>query len=164
MNAFGVWACLLAMVLWVGGCGDHDHDHDVPPAGNGAVKTDDHGHGHGHDHGHSHSHEPEMKETLGLETVGPYEVVAVQNSKLRPGGEMHFDVEILGDPQPPAVRFWIGSEAGEGSAKADPAHEKDRVYHVDVNLPAELPDGSRLWVEIDRAGAEPLRASFELKS
>ena len=67
------FAC--AIMMWVAGCHD-EHDHAKTGASTVAADSEK-----GHDHAHGHSHEPEIKETLGLQTVGPYEVVAVQMRK-----------------------------------------------------------------------------------
>lgn len=157
MNSTRLLAASLLLLWLPPGCQD-DHDHDKPAAATAASDKDE------LDHGHAHSHEPEMKETLGLVNAGPYEVVAVQNSKLELGGEMNFDVEILGQPRPKAVRFWIGTEAGEGSSKSDPLSEKENVFHVDIDLPASLPQNSKLWVEIDQPDGAALRAAFDLRT
>jgi len=143
------------------GCDDHDHDHDHSGATTQGAAAQDHGHGHGHDHAHGgETHEP-----LGLENAGPYEVAPVQLGKLKPGGEIAFDVEILGQgqPKPKAVRFWIGGADAAGATKALPESEKDNVYHVDLTVPQALTADAKLWVEIEAASGPPLTASFSLK-
>jgi hypothetical protein len=143
------------------GCDDHDHDHDHSGATTQGAAAQDHGHGHGHDHAHGgETHEP-----LGLENAGPYEVAPVQLGKLKPGGEIAFDVEILGQgqPKPKAVRFWIGSAGADAGAKVPPESEKDNVYHVDLTVPPAPTAQTRLWVEIEPASGPVVRASFALK-
>jgi hypothetical protein len=149
----GLVACALSA-----GCDDHDHNHGAPTT-QGAGAHDDHGHAQGHDHIHG----GESREPLGLENAGPYEVAPVQLGKLEPGGEIAFDVEILGQgqPKPKAVRFWIGS-AGAG-AKVPPESEKDNVYHVDLTIPQTPTQETKLWVEIEPASGPAVRASFALK-
>ena len=143
------------------GCDDHDHDHDHSGATTQGAAAQDHGHGHGHDHAHGgETHEP-----LGLENAGPYEVAPVQLGKLKPGGEIAFDVEILGQgqPRPKAVRFWIGAADGAGATREPPESDKDNVYHVDLPVPPTVTADTRLHVEIEPASGGPATASFALK-
>jgi hypothetical protein len=146
----------LVAIALAGGCDDHDHA--AAPATGGAT-ADAHGHGHDHDHGE------ETREALDLEKAGPYEVAPVQLGKLKPGGQLAFDVEVLGDgqPKPKAVRFWIGSQDAQGTTKAAAESEKDNVYHVDLNVPRQTAPDTKLWVEIEPPAGEVLRASFGLK-
>ena len=156
-----VLAGLTALAL-LGGCDDHDHAHAPAAATQGASAAapshDDHAH-------HGHSHGDETRVPLGLEKAGPYEVAPVQLGKLKAGGQLAFDVEILGEGQakPKAVRFWIGPESAEGTKKASPESEKDNVYHVDLNVPASPAAQMKFWVEVEPASGEPHRASFNLK-
>ena len=152
-----VLAGLVALALSAG-CNDHDHGTATTQ---GAAAHDDHGHGHGHDHGHG----GETREPLGLEHAGPYEVAPVQLDKLKPGGQLAFDVEILaqGQPKPKAVRFWIGAAAAPDGAKAPPESEKENVYHVDLPVPASSTDGAKLWVEIEPPSGAVQSVSFVLK-
>src|SRR5687767_5289001 len=54
---------------------------------------------------------------LGTKTVGGLQLKATQDEPIKPGGEGAFDLLVTG-PKPKAVRFWVGIESGEGSAKA----------------------------------------------
>lgn len=159
MNYFAL-AGVIALAL-ANGCDDHDHAH-APAAATQGAKADADGHDHAH---HGHSHGDETRVALGLEKAGPYEVAPVQLGKLKPGGQLAFDVEILGEgqPKPKAVRFWIGAESAEGTTKVSPESEKDNVYHVDLAIPASLAPETKLWVEVEPATGEPHRASFNLK-
>lgn len=159
-------ATLLICLAVAAGCGD---DHSAPAASPGAAaKSDghDHGDGHkdgdGHDH-HEHDHDKGPKEMLGLVEVEGLEVSVVQNGKLTPGKDVSFDVEILGKSKPSAVRFWLGEESAAADAKRPPEHTKDNVHHVDLTAPTAIGVTMRLWVEIDRAGGAPVRASFQPK-
>lgn len=131
---------------------NHDHDHDHA----------DHA---GHDHGHG---EPIP---LGETAAGPYRVRAARDrGELAPGGDAAIDVWIEpaadGAPRVAAVRLWIGAEDAAGSIKAraeieNPANPAQ--WHTHAELPDPLPEGSRLWIEIeDDSGATTL-ASFDLK-
>jgi hypothetical protein len=144
---------LAILLLLAPGCDDHDH-------GAGSTTAPTGSHGHGHDHGHDHAG---PKETLGRTDVGGYEVVAVQNGKFAPGGEVNFDVEILGPAKPKAVRFWIGPADGVGTAPKPADEVKDDVYHVDIDVPSDAAAGAKLWVQIEPATGEAVKASFDLK-
>ena len=151
----GLVACALST-----GCDDHDHEHGAA-ATQGATAHDDHGHAHGHDHGHG----SETREPLGLENAGRYEVAPVQLGKPKPGGQLAFDVEILGpgQPKPKAVRFWIGTADGAGATKEPPESVEDNVYHVDLPVPQTVTADAKLRVEIEPATGGPVTASFALK-
>jgi len=165
---------LLTAVLALGafavlpGCGnagsgdDHDHaDHDH------ADHDHDHGDHAGHDHDdHDHmmvaDHEMRM---LGEQTVDGMTVKASRDDvEFTAGGEAPIDVWVDGGDGKgvgvTAVRFWIGTEDGRGSVKAKAAIEGDH-WHTHAEIPATLPEGAKLWVEIER-GDERSTTSFDL--
>ena len=112
-----------------------------------------------------HAHGDETREPLGLENAGPYEVAPVQLGKVKPGGQLAFDIEILGQgqPKPKSVRFWIGPGSVDAGAKASPESEKDNVYHVDLPVPQTVAADVKLWVEVEPASGPAATASFALK-
>ena len=162
---------LLTAVLALGafavlpGCGnagsgdDHDHDH--------ADHDHDHGDHAGHDHDdHDHmmvaDHEMRM---LGEQTVDGMTVKASRDDvEFAAGGEAPIDVWVDGGDGKgvgvTAVRFWIGTEDGRGSVKAKAAIEGDH-WHTHAEIPATLPEGAKLWIEIER-GDERSTTSFDL--
>mgnify|MGYP001601897758 FL=1 len=165
---------LLTAVLALGafavlpGCGnagsgdDHDHaDHDH------AEHDHDHGDHAGHDHDdHDHmmvaDHEMRM---LGEQTVDGMTVKASRDDvEFTAGGEAPIDVWVDGGDGKgvgvTAVRFWIGTEDGRGSVKAKAAIEGDH-WHTHAEIPATLPEGAKLWIEIER-GDERSTTSFDL--
>jgi len=165
---------LLTAVLALGafavlpGCGnagsgdDHDHaDHDH------ADHDHDHGDHAGHDHDdHDHmmvaDHEMRM---LGEQTVDGMTVKASRDDvEFTAGGEAPIDVWVDGGDGKgvgvTAVRFWIGTEDGRGSVKAKAAIEGDH-WHTHAEIPATLPEGAKLWIEIER-GDERSTTSFDL--
>lgn len=130
----------------------HDHDHDGHDHG---------GHDHGHDHGDDHDHGPTVE--LGVQTVGTFEVKASRDGELTPGGDAPIDVWITGaGAKVSAVRFWIGLPDGRGSMKAKAELEKDN-WHTHAEVPSPLPEGSKLWIEIETDGGETLMTGFDLK-
>src|SRR5688572_13554069 len=155
MKTFPLLAIALLLVWPLTGCEDRSG------TGAASAQKDDHG----HDHGHDHSHGDETREALGLEKAGPYEVAPVQLGKVKPGGQLAFDVEVLGEgqPKPKAVRFWIGAQAATGTSKAAPESEKDNVYHVDLPVPQTTAPDTKLWVEVEPPTGPVQTASFSLK-
>ncbi len=167
---------LLTAVLALGafavlpGCGnagsgdDHDHDHADHDH---ADHDHDHGDHAGHDHDdHDHmmvaDHEMRM---LGEQTVDGMTVKASRDDvEFSAGGEAPIDVWVDGGDGKAvgvtAVRFWIGTEDGRGSVKAKAEIEGDH-WHTHAEIPSTLPDGARLWVQIER-GDESSTTSFDL--
>ena len=144
-----------AAALWA--CHD-EHDHPATAPAKAADTPDAHD---GHTH---HHHDSGPKEMLGLVELEGFEVSAVQTGKLLAGEELTFDVEILGKEKPTGVQFWIGPADGSVTTEKKPPEEvKDNVYHVDFDLPATIPAGARLWVEIERASGSSVRVAFEVK-
>lgn len=139
---------------------DHDHDHD----------GDDHeGHDHaedgheGHDHaadehgghgGHGKRHE------LGKADIGGFAVTVATLGEIEAGHEGVVDVEVSGGA-PSMVRAWVGVESAQGSLKAKLEKEGDG-YHGHVEVPATLPTGSAVWIEIEDADGKRAAASFKL--
>lgn len=131
--------------------GDHSHDH-----------ADHADHDHGHGHGEAVS--------LGDQTISGYNVAATRHGDIAAGKEAAIDLAIT----PPgntststiaAVRVWIGTEDARGSikAKADAEGAASTIWHAHIETPTPLPDGARLWVEIEIQSGEKSTASFDLK-
>lgn len=128
----------------------HGHDHE-----------DDHAGGAGHDHGDEHDHGPTTQ--LGEVTVEGYTIKASRDGGITPGGDAPIDAWVTGGASKVnAVRFWIGTQDAKGSMKAKAELKKDN-WHTHVEVPKPMPEGSKLWVEIDAEGREKVLASFDLK-
>ncbi len=107
---------------------------------------------------------------LGQATVGDLTVRASRDAgEIKPAGDAPIDVWLTtADGQPAtvsAVRLWIGTEDAKGSVKAradieDPAQPNH--WHTHAEVPDPLPEGSRLWVEIERPDGAKTAASFDL--
>ncbi len=105
---------------------------------------------------------------LGSTTIGPFSVRASRDEgRIVAGGDAPIDVWLTGaDAEVIAVRFWIGTESAAGSVKAkadieDPAQPNH--WHTHAEVPAPLPAGSKLWVEIEAVGQGKRAGSFDLK-
>lgn len=126
---------------------DHDHDHDHGDAAKGGAMDDDHG---------------GVAVAMGETKAGEYAVKASRDGDVVAGKDAPIDVWITGGAPIAAVRFWIGTEDGKGSVKAKAELEKDN-WHTHVDAPSPMPEGSKLWVEIESEGGAKTVCSFDLK-
>lgn len=154
---------LLASAL-LAACGNSPGQAGKPAAG------DDHGHAHtegdGHDHGdHAHDDGHSHGETvaLGEQSVGGFQVKASRDGEIKAGGDAPIDVWVTGGAKVATVRFWIGTEDGKGSMKAKADLEGDH-WHTHVEVPSPLPEGSKLWIEIEAEGGAKSAVAFDLKA
>ncbi len=151
-----------ALALWSAGCGEgsssqgaasHDHDHD---------------HAHDHDHGHDASTAAAKDEghgatvELGEQKAGEFNVKASRDGDVKAGAELPVDIWITGGAKVSAVRFWVGAEDAKGSMKAKAELEKDN-WHTHGEVPSPMPEGSKLWIEIEADGGAKTLVSFDLK-
>jgi hypothetical protein len=122
--------------------------------------VDDHGHSHddGHDHGHDHGGTPIA---LGEQTVGLFTIKATRDSgEIVAGKDSPIDATVTptGTAKVAAVRFWIGTQDAKGSVKAKAEIEDPKNpngWHTHAEIPSPLPEGSKIWVEVeDDAGAK----------
>jgi hypothetical protein len=119
---------------------------------------DDHEGDHGDEHGH------EGGDTRYSGKIGDYEISIMQHGDIAPHGEAHFDIVLSSHPKAPkAIRLWIGDRSARGSVKsrAGKGHSPGE-YHALVEVPDELSEGSKLWVEIQGSGSKK-KGAFELK-
>jgi hypothetical protein len=146
----------LSAAFFAGCKDDHGHSHDKPapaatqPGAATQPSKDEH----------------VNKTLLGETTVRGLKLKALQAEPARPGGEGAFDLVITGYPaggKPKAVRFWVGTESGEGSLKAKAEEEKPDNWHTHAELPNPLPPGSKFWAEVEPATGEKFNVSFDFK-
>jgi len=81
------------------------------------------------------------------------------------GKEWHVTVDLpAGTTAPKAIRLWVGIENGRGSEKAKAEAETDHPsgYAAHVDVPAPMPEGSKLWVSLETAAGETTKASVAL--
>lgn len=131
------------------------------PAGGSGSHAHDDGHGHDHDHadhaddGHAHEGEHGHGDgaALGAVEAGGFTVTVRLAGELTPGGEVSVDIEIVGPGELSALRVWVGREDGRGSMKAR-AEREGHGYHAHVEVPEPLPEGSRLWIEVEPSSGE----------
>lgn len=107
---------------------------------------------------------------LGTNTIGPYSARASRDQgDILAGKDAPIDVWVDGAnaPKVAAVRFWIGSEDAKKSIKARAEIEfpdQPNHWHTHAEIPDPLPEGARLWVEIEDEKGVVTRGSFELKA
>jgi hypothetical protein len=131
--------------------------------------ADDHaGHDHaGHDHaGHAHGEEEaghEAKATaLGEVVIGAITIAVAHEGDLTAGQTAKLHLTLKPDsPAPKAIRIWVGNETSKGSAKAKADMHGDHG-HADVEIPAILPEGSAVWIQVDPAEGALAKASLPL--
>mgnify|MGYP000866686460 CR=1 FL=1 len=133
------------------------------PASGGTSTHNDHAHKDdgGHDHGSTTQ--------LGEQTVGGeggFTVKASRDGEIVPGRDAAIDVWVTaaggGLAKVTTVRFWIGTRDAKGSVKAKAELEKDN-WHTHAEIPSPLPDGSKLWVELEGDGGSKAVVGFDLK-
>jgi len=136
-----LFACLVPFVA----CSKPATPTGTPPAGGNAATgknmADDHGHGTPHD--------------LGSMTIGAHSFELVQFGKVEAGHEIAVEMTFAKDKAlPGTVRAWVGVESGEGSMKAKVGKDADHpnALHGHVEVPAKIPAGSKLWLEIEENG------------
>jgi hypothetical protein len=135
------------------------------------------GDGHGHDHGPAGEHAaPKAGHggaviALGEQTIGSFSAKATRDEgPIVAGKDAPIDVTIAAGAgssvKAVAVRFWIGVQNAKGSvkAKAEIEDPKDpNRWHVHAEIPNPVPEGSKLWVEIEDEKGGTSVGSFDLK-
>lgn len=99
---------------------------------------------------------------LGEQAAGAYTVKASRDGDITPGKDVPIDVWVTGAGKIAAVRFWIGSQDAKGSIKAKAELETDN-WHTHAEVPSPLPEGSKLWVEVESDTGEKTQVGFGLK-
>jgi hypothetical protein len=91
---------------------------------------------------------------LGTVTIGAHTFAVTQEGEVVADHEAAFDLEFpAGKELPGTVRAWIGIESGQGSRKGLLAKETERIVHGHVEVPKVIPEGSKVWIEIEANGA-----------
>ncbi|MGE0191243.1 MAG: hypothetical protein AB7T63_04290 [Planctomycetota bacterium] len=128
---------------------DGDHDHDA-----------DHDHDGDHDHDDHDDHDHGERHVLGEAQAGGYTVALAVFGDIKAGGEAVLDINVSGGDAS-VVRAWVGVESGKGSMKGKVDGE-DGDYHGHIEIPAEMAEGSAIWVEIEGADGAKNATSFKL--
>ncbi len=100
---------------------------------------------------------------LGELSVGGVTIAVFQVAPVAPGKEGDFDLDIAaGVPSTGVIRGWIGVESAEGSMKTRFEKETATRMHGHPEVPMTMPDGSKLWLEVESA-AGTQRASIAFR-
>ncbi len=107
---------------------------------------------------------------LGTTRIGDLTVRASRDQgEIRPRGDAPIDVWVTtADGKPAsvkAVRFRIGTEDARGSVKAKAEIEvpaETNHWHTHAEVPNPIPEGAKLWVEIEADDGSKSSGSFEL--
>ncbi len=156
MKCLRTLALVVGLCVWgaaapMGGC-EKKSDSPKPPAPSAGAG--------GHDRKSGDDHGATTQ--LGERAAGGFTIRASRDGGIKPGGEAPIDVWVTGGSgRIAAVRFWIGAEDAKGSVKARASLEKDN-WHTHVEVPRPLPDGSRLWVEVETEAGERTVVGFHL--
>ncbi len=107
-------------------------------------------------------HHHEAGRSLGQVKIGDYEIEVLQQSKVEAGKESIFEIKIVkGAPEPKAIRAWIGIESARGSVKAK-SHKHGDEISIHCEAPNPIPEGAKLWVELE-TDAGKTQGSFDYK-
>jgi hypothetical protein len=165
-RSFAVFAAMLAPLAFMHAC-EKKQPEAPPSTGATAPKPHDHG---GHTDGAA-GHGGAVIQ-LGGATIGSFDVTATRDEgQIVAGKDAPIDVTLTpaagSTAKATAVRFWIGTEDAKGSVKAradieNPA--QPNRWHTHAEIPSPIPEGSRLWVEIEVESGKKSVGSFDLKS
>ena len=144
---------MLLAVLGLVACGrdkpaDNDKTGHSDGKPDGDMAHDDHD---DEDHGE--------KTDRGTQDAGPAKVSLGLYGKVVPGFEAIMDIDVK-DMKPEAVRVWIGVESAKGSMKSK--LDGDGSYHGHVDVPAKLPEGSAIWIELEAPDGSRHRTSYSI--
>jgi hypothetical protein len=142
---------LLAASFLFAACGKDEHVH-TPGDGHGkeAGHVDDHGGG-----GHG------AMVSLGSIQLGGVAVDVELEGALEPGNELGVEISFAKDkPLVGTVRAWVGVESANGSMKGKLVKEGDTALHGHLEVPKSLPEGSKIWFEVDGASAGKASIGF----
>lgn len=91
--------------------------------------------------------------SIGTVKIGQYEVEAFQEGSVTAGKEATFQLKLKGEGEPEAIRVWIGIESARGSSKGK-AHKHGDVIEVHCDVPETIPEGAKLWIELEQGGSK----------
>ncbi len=138
---------------------------ETPEAHDGASHTESHAeesHTEGHDNSsHAHSHEEIEKTNYELTLANVALEVRYRGDGV-PGGVLDVSLIAVGGDKPATIRVWVGVESGKGSRKTK-VHSHGATYHAHANVPSDLPEGSKLWIEVQTINGDKESGSIELQ-
>lgn len=148
---------LLVALAGLVGCGGDTPDEDQ--TGHSAGKQDDDA---GHEDDHDDHDDHGEKSDRGTKAAGPAKVSLGLYGNVVAGMEAIMDIEVE-DMKPEAVRVWIGLERAQDSGSMKSKLDGEGSYHGHVEVPAKLPDGSAIWIELEAPDGSRHRVSFDVE-
>ncbi len=142
ITRFATLPVLATLALVVAGCGREEPAPPATPVAPAAAE-------HADDHGPTDAHTGEPH-NLGTTTIGGYDVAVTQIGDVHAGEGATFEIRATPDADISAVRAWVGVESGQGSLKVL-APKRGDFYDADLEVPAQLAEDSRVWVELETA-------------
>jgi len=135
---------LLPLLFTIAGCGTEPVDQ--PPAGGTTPAQSSTATG-------SAEREHGARAALGQQTAFGRTFQIVQYGDVAPGEEAAFELEFAsGQERITTARGWIGVASGKGSMKSLWELEGDANMHGHVEVPAALPEGGKLWIDLELDG------------
>lgn len=139
---------LSSLLLVCGGCtGEETGEKAGGGQANNAGKPEGSGGEPMHDDDHGDAH------PLGKLTAHGVTFDVTQFGHIEAGEEGAIELTFAnGDDRISTVRGWVGVESGEGSMKSMWQLEGDAGIHGHVDVPDPIPEGSKIWIELEKAG------------
>jgi hypothetical protein len=151
----------IALALAIAACGKQDPEpRPGPKAASQPAKK--------HDCDDTHGKPAGPAIELGTGPCGTFTVKASRdNFPIKAGCDAPIDAWVTGAGKVSAIRFWIGTEDAKGAIKSraevenplDPDH-----WHAHAEIPDPIPEGSKIWIEIEEKGGAKSACSFAMKN
>ncbi|NUM36532.1 MAG: hypothetical protein HUU50_18480 [Candidatus Brocadiae bacterium] len=134
-------------------CCDQDAKHEDHKA---ETKEEKHAHNHEHQHGGT-------AQKLGTLVMEGVNIAITQSGDIKSEICLGLQLENV-KTAPKAIRAWIGLEDAKGSLKglASRVCEEDYDYDVHIEAPKVLPEGSKIWIEIEKNEGMIWKGSVDL--
>lgn len=102
-------------------------------------------------------------EAVGTLAIGVHSVAVSAAGGFAAGTNSHIELRLTPQqPRPTAIRLWVGTENGRGSAKAKATAASDGTYDAHVEVPLPLPADSRIWIAFEPEAGKAVTGSLPL--
>ena len=91
----------------------------------------------------------DQNQDLGSISISGSTLSISMTGMLQPNSGLHLNINHKNGPIPGAIRFWVGTQSGEGSIKSK-ADSHGHHWHAQVQCPNVITDETALWVEIEQ--------------
>ncbi|MCG7898515.1 MAG: hypothetical protein JAY85_08655 [Candidatus Thiodiazotropha weberae] len=101
------------------------------------------------DHDHTSGHASEGEEYhLGQTSLAGTHYQVTLYDEINPGTEAVISIEVEQGKAPSELRTWVGVKNGRGSVKTLLQADSYGHYHGHLEVPAKLPEGSAIWIDV----------------